>query len=105
MTGGPIHREKLRVFYVYIMTNRKNGTLYVGVTNDLVRRAWQHREGVVAGFTREHGLKRLVYYEQFETATDAIRREKRLKHWNRAWKIALVEKLNPDWDDLYLRLL
>jgi putative endonuclease len=90
-----------RMFFVYIMTNRMYGTLYVGVTNDIVRRALEHREGLVEGFTKKYGLKLLVYYEEFDSISDAIHREKRLKHWNRAWKIALIEKMNPEWEDLY----
>ena len=92
------------MFYVYVMTNRDHGTLYVGVTNDIARRAWEHREGVVAGFTKTYGLKYLVHVEQFETAIEAIHREKRLKHWNRAWKVALIEESNPNWEDLYPQL-
>ena len=87
--------------YVYIMTNRAYGTLYIGVTNNMARRAWEHRDGIVEGFTKQHALKRLVYYEAFESITDAIRREKRLKRWNRAWKIALIEAQNPNWEDLF----
>ncbi len=89
------------MFYVYIMTNRMHGTLYVGVTNDIARRAWEHREGVVEGFTKKYGLKMLVHVEEFQSIDDAIHREKRLKHWNRAWKVALIEKTNPNWEDLY----
>ena len=89
------------VFYVYIMANRKYGTLYVGVTNDIIRRVWEHREGLVAGFTKTYGLKLLVYYEEFDSISDAIHREKRLKHWKRAWKVELIEAMNPEWDDLY----
>jgi putative endonuclease len=92
------------MFYVYIMTNRIYGTLYIGVTNDITRRVWEHKEGVVAGFTKRYGLKMLVYFEEFESISDAIRREKRLKQWNRAWKIALIEKQNPYWEDLYALL-
>ena len=87
-------------FYVYIMANRTYGTLYVGVTNDLCRRVFEHREGLVDGFTKKYGLKLLVHYESFDRITDAIHREKRLKHWNRAWKIALIEEQNPNWEDL-----
>ncbi len=87
--------------YVYIMTNRAYGTLYIGVTNDMARRAWEHREGIVEGFTKTHGLKRLVHYEAFESITDAIRHEKRLKRWKRVWKVALIESRNPNWEDLY----
>jgi putative endonuclease len=89
------------MFYVYTMTNRIYGTLYIGVTNDIARRVWEHKEGVVAGFTKRYGLKMLVYFEEFDSISDAIRREKRLKQWNRAWKIALIEKQNPNWEDLY----
>jgi putative endonuclease len=87
-------------FYVYIMANRIYGTLYVGVTNDLRRRVFEHREGLVDGFTKKYGLKLLVHYESFDRIVDAIHREKRLKHWNRAWKIALIEEQNPNWEDL-----
>jgi putative endonuclease len=87
--------------WVYIMTNRPNGTLYVGVTSDIQRRAWEHREGVVEGFTREHGLKRLVHVEPFDDIRDAIQRERRIKHWPRLWKVDLIRKDNPDWRDPY----
>lgn len=88
-------------FFVYIMTNRKGGTLYIGVTNDLARRAFEHREKQLSGFTRKYNLTRLVYYESYPTAVDAIRREKSMKEWNRAWKIERIEDMNPDWRDLY----
>lgn len=91
--------------WVYIMTNRPDGTLYVGVTSDLAQRVWQHREGAVEGFTRRYGLKRLVYAEQHDTMESAIVRERRLKHWPRAWKIRLIVTDNPEWDDLYERIL
>jgi putative endonuclease len=93
------------MFFVYIMTNRIYGTLYVGVTNDLSRRVWEHREGVVAGFTKTYGLKTLVYYEVFDSISEAIHREKRLKHWKRTWKVALIEQQNPNWEDLSPTLL
>ena len=91
-------------FYVYILANRRYGTFYVGVTNDIARRVYEHRERLVDGFTKTHGVKTLVYVEHHERAEDAIRREKRLKKWNRAWKIELIERNNPNWDDLYERL-
>ena len=91
-------------YYVYIMASRPNGTLYIGMTNDLVRRVYEHKEGLVDGFTRRHGVKTLVYFEIHQTAEQAIRREKTLKRWLRDWKIALIENGNPDWDDLYQRL-
>jgi putative endonuclease len=87
--------------WVYIVTNKPNGTLYVGVTAELQRRAWEHREGVVEGFTKRYQLKRLVYAERHEDIRDAIHREKRLKYWPRQWKINLIRKDNPDWADLY----
>jgi putative endonuclease len=75
--------------------------LYVGVTNDLVRRVYEHREGVVEGFTKRYGLKLLVYFEQFDSPRLALQREKNIKHWSRAWKLKLVENANPKWRDLY----
>jgi putative endonuclease len=91
--------------WVYIVTNRPNGTLYVGVTSDIAKRAWEHREGVVDGFTKRYGLKRLVYAERHDEITDAIHREKRMKSWPRAWKINLIRASNPAWKDLYESLL
>ena len=87
--------------WVYIVTNRPNGTLYVGVTSDLARRAWEHREGVAEGFTKRYGLKRLVYAERHDDIRAAIQREKNLKHWSRTWKVRLILADNPDWNDLY----
>jgi putative endonuclease len=88
-------------YYVYIMASRRNGTLYIGVTNDLVRRAFEHREGLVPGFTQKYSVKHLVHFEAHADVNDAIQREKNLKHWVRAWKVALIERDNPNWDDLY----
>jgi putative endonuclease len=90
--------------WVYIMTNQRGGTLYVGVTNDLVRRVFEHREGTVSGFTKTHGLKRLVWFEEHATIPLAIQREKTLKRWLRAWKLALIEENNPEWEDLWARI-
>jgi putative endonuclease len=90
-----------RYFYVYILASRIGGTLYIGVTNDLIRRVYEHKTGAVPGFTSKYGVYRLVYFEQFSDIENAIRREKRLKKWNRAWKIRLIEDANPNWDDLY----
>jgi putative endonuclease len=87
--------------WVYVMTNRPNGVLYTGVTSDIARRAWEHREGLVKGFTQRYGLKRLVYVEFHEDIRDAIQREKNLKHYSRAWKAQLIVEANPDWRDLY----
>ena len=91
-------------YYVYILASRKNGTLYVGVTNDIVRRATEHREGAIDGFTKKYRVHRLVYLEEHDRVLDAITREKTLKRWRRAWKTALIEKDNPDWRDLYEEL-
>jgi putative endonuclease len=90
-----------RSFYVYILASRIGGTLYVGVTNDLVRRVDEHRLKLTKGFTKKYEVHTLVYFEQFDDAENAIRREKRLKRYNRAWKIRLIEELNPNWNDLY----
>ncbi|MGH6994742.1 MAG: GIY-YIG nuclease family protein [Stellaceae bacterium] len=90
--------------WVYIVTNRPNGTLYVGVTSDLARRAWEHRAGAVDGFTKRYGLKRLVFAERHDDIRTALQREKNLKHWSRAWKARLIREQNPNWDDLYDRL-
>ena len=90
--------------YVYILTNRPNGILYVGVTSDLIRRVYEHRSGFVDGFTKRYGLKRLVYFEQFDDIRDDIQREHNIKHWSRAWKVRTIIAANPDWDDLYLTI-
>jgi putative endonuclease len=89
------------VYYVYVLASRIGGTLYIGVTGDLVRRVYQHKEKLVKGFTKKYDVTRLVYFEQFGEIGAAIRREKQLKRWNRAWKIRLIEETNPNWDDLY----
>jgi putative endonuclease len=90
----------MRPAWVYIMTNRPNGTLYVGVTTKLVRRVWEHREGVIEGFTKTYGLKRLVYFEEHSTVLRAIQRERNIKHWRRGWKVELILEHNPGWADL-----
>jgi putative endonuclease len=94
--------SKERCFYVYILASRIGGTLYIGVTNDLVRRVYEHREDVTDGFTKKYQVHRLVYFEQHSDIEAAIQREKRLKKWNRAWKIQLIEETNPNWDDLHV---
>jgi putative endonuclease len=90
--------------WVYIMASQRNGTLYIGVTSDISRRAWEHREGLVEGFTKIHGCKMLVWIDRYEKIEDAIGAEKRMKEWHRAWKLRAIEERNPDWDDLYLSL-
>jgi putative endonuclease len=93
------------VYYVYILASKKNGTLYIGVTNNLIKRVYEHKNDLVEGFTKKYGVHKLVYYEQTESVYSAIQREKQLKKWNRSWKIELIEKLNPDWDDLYDKII
>ena len=88
-------------YWVYILTNQPRSTLYVGVTNDLVRRAHEHREGLVIGFTKRYKLQMLVHFERFDSPQAAIQREKNIRHWSRAWKLQLVEFSNPKWRDLY----
>jgi putative endonuclease len=90
-----------RSYYVYILASRIGGTLYIGVTNDLIRRVGEHKLKIAASFTKSHDVTQLVYFELFDQIEQAIRREKRLKKWPRAWKISLIEKDNPDWIDLY----
>ena len=89
-----------RTFFVYLLTNKTNGTLYVGVTNSLHRRLWQHKTGAFEGFSKRYGLHRLVYFEEFRDIRDAISREKQIKGWLRAKKVALVIEKNPHWQDL-----
>jgi putative endonuclease len=93
------------MYYVYMLASRPRGTLYIGVTNDVVRRVHEHRQGAAGGFTNRYGTARLVYFEATENVTAAIRREKRLNEWQRAWKIVLMEEDNPEWIDLYPDLL
>ena len=88
-------------FFVYILASKRNGTIYIGVTNDLIRRIHEHKESVVAGFTKGCGVHRLVYFEEHADTLNAIQREMYLKHWVRKWKIDLMEKSNPTWSDLY----
>jgi putative endonuclease len=88
-------------YYVYLITNERYGTLYVGVTNDLLRRVYEHREGVVQGFSKQHGLGRLVWFEAHDDVLAAIKREKVIKRWRRDWKMNLIQAMNPNWDDLY----
>ncbi len=94
-----------RQYYVYILASKRNGTLYIGMTNNLARRVWEHREGSVEGFTKKYNINRLVYSETYDRPQDAIQREKRLKKWNRAWEIPIIESVNPDWEDQYETLI
>jgi putative endonuclease len=87
-------------FFVYIVASKRNGTLYTGMTDDLLKRIWQHKSGIIPGFTRDYGVKTLVWYEVHDTREGAITRERQIKKWNRAWKLRLIESANPDWLDL-----
>jgi putative endonuclease len=92
-------------YHVYLLASRRNGTLYCGVTRDLIKRVWEHKEGVVQGFTERYGVKTLVWFETHEDVIEAIAREKQIKEWKRAWKLEMIEKANPTWRDLYEELL
>ena len=91
--------------YIYIMTNKPNGVLYIGVTSDLVKRVYEHKNQLCDGFSKKYNTKNLVYYEAYDEVTEAIKREKQLKKWNRAWKIELIEGVNKEWIDLYNSIL
>lgn len=90
----------MKTYYLYILASKRNGTLYIGVTNNLVKRVYEHKENLVPGFTRKYNIHCLVYYEQFTDIHSAIAREKRIKKWKRQWKLNLIEKTNPHWNDL-----
>ncbi len=93
--------KKEKQAFVYIMANKRNGTIYTGVTNDLSNRVWQHKQNVIEGFTKKYGVHHLVYFEQHGSMYSAIEREKQIKKWCRQWKLKLIEKENPSWSDLY----
>jgi len=90
---------------VYILASRRNGTLYIGITSDLLKRVWEHKNDLVEGFTKKYGVHMLVWYESHETMESAIQREKSIKKWNREWKLALIEQSNPQWHDLFDNLV
>ena len=91
-------------YYVYILVSKRNGTLYIGVTSNLVKRVYEHKNNIIEGFTKKYNIQKLVYYEITDDIESAIRREKQLKKWNRKWKINLIENSNPEWRDLYFGL-
>lgn len=93
------------MYYVYILATSRNGTLYIGVTNNLVKRVYEHKNDLVEGFTKQYQVHNLVYFEPYEDVKEALLREKRLKKWDRKWKIELIEKNNPDWEDLYPEII
>jgi len=94
----------MKIYCVYILANQRNGTLYIGVTGNLQKRIWEHKQKLVEGFTKKYDINKLVYYEQTESVYSAIQREKQMKKWNRKWKLNLIEKNNPQWRDLYSEL-
>ena len=96
-----IHNRRDMEYYVYILASKRNGTLYIGVTNNLIKRVWEHKQKLIEAFTKKYGVDKLVYFEQTPDINSAITREKQLKKWNRAWKIRLIEEKNPEWKDLY----
>jgi len=91
----------MKSYYVYILASKRHGTLYIGITNSLIRRVYEHKNGLIEGFTKKYKVRNLVFYERFDDVKSAIRHEKQLKKWNRKWKIELIEKDNPKWKDLY----
>ncbi len=95
------YHESMKQYYVYILTSKQNGTLYIGVTANIQRRVYEHKHGLVDGFTKKYNIHNLVHFEIFEDVTEAIKREKKLKKWKRNWKLNLIEKDNPNWKDLY----
>ena len=97
-------KRQLHYYFVYIMAKARNSTFYVGITSDLQKRVWEHKNEVADSFTKKHNIKNLVYYEIFDNPENAIRREKRLKKWNRSWKMKVIEEMNPNWEDLYEKI-
>ena len=92
-------------YYVYILASRRNGALYVGITSNLIKRIWEHKNKAIEGFTKKYTVDKLMYFEQYHDPENAIKREKRLKRYNRRWKLELIEKENPEWRDLYTELV
>ncbi len=95
----------MKKYYVYILTNKKHGTLYIGITSDLIKRTWEHKQKLVSGFTQKYNIDKLVYYEEHNDVSFAIQGEKRLKKWNRSWKIKIIEEQNLEWKDLYYDII
>ena len=104
MVGNDIENMP-KTYYVYILASKRNGTLYIGVSSDLIKRVWEHKNNVVEGFSDKYGTHMLVWYELHERMESAITREKRIKKWDRQWKLELIEAMNPAWEDLYLKII
>lgn len=97
--------SSMKNYYIYILASRRNGTLYIGVTNNLINRVWDHKNGLVDSFTKKYKINILVWFQATESIESAIQREKRLKEWKRKWKLKLIEEANPEWEDLYFKLI
>ncbi|MEN6624138.1 MAG: GIY-YIG nuclease family protein [Smithella sp.] len=95
----------MKEYYLYILASKKNGTLYIGVTSDLIKRIYEHKQNIIDGFTKQYNVHYLVYYEVFQNVEEAILREKQMKKWNRKWKIRCIEENNPEWQDLYDKII
>lgn len=95
----------MKKYYIYILASKRNGTLYIGITSNFVKRIWEHKQKLVKGFTEKYNVTTLVYFEEYDNPTEAIKREKNLKAWKRAWKLELIEKENPNWEDLYSKII
>lgn len=104
-TRGSSEKTVIMSYFVYILTNKRNGTLYIGSTNNLVKRVWEHKQKLVDGFTKQYGVDQLVHFEIYDTTLAMITRERQLKQWNRLWKLKLIEEKNPDWQDLYEKIV
>ena len=94
----------MKQYYVYMLASKRNGTLYIGVTNDLIRRVYEHKQGLLKGFTKKYNVRRLVFYEETNDVESAITKEKQMKKWKRQWKIDLIQENNPEWEDLYNKI-
>ena len=105
VSGSKERNQTMKTYYVYIKTNSKNHSLYIGVTSDLLKRTFEHKKHLVQGFTDKYNITKLVYFEQTNSITSAITREKQLKNWHRQWKNNLIETMNPNWNDLYNELI
>ena len=95
----------MKKYYLYILASRRNGTLYIGSTSDLIKRVWQHKQEIVEGFTKKYKVSMLVYFEEYSDPKEAIKREKNIKAWQRKWKLRLIEENNPNWEDLYAKII
>ena len=105
VTASTENKHMSKTYHTYILTNKPHGSLYVGITSNLIKRIWQHKNNITKGFTHKYNIKLLVYFEEFNDPYSAIKREKRLKEWQRTWKIKLINDFNPEWKDLYPEII